>query len=119
PHPLPRAEARQARARRVGPTAMAWRTVTFELDVGDAEAVSDALLEAGAASVDAVDAEVGPEAGHAESGEASPGAAGWRRARITALLEAQLDPHAVVRDACGRAGVPVPALTVGALPERD
>ena len=60
---------------RVGRTIagnMAWLSVTFDVDESRAEAVSDALLEAGAASVDVSDAHAGTGREHAVFDE--PGA---------------------------------------------
>ena len=64
---------------------MAWLSVSFEAAAPDVEAIADALLEAGAASVDVTDAgagSAGEQAIYAEAG--ADGVRPWRRSRISA-----------------------------------
>jgi ribosomal protein L11 methyltransferase len=99
---------------------MTWVSVSFELAAEDVEAVSDALLGAGAASVDVVDADAGSPAEEARYAEAGDDAVRpWRRSRVNVLVEAKTDVAALVADACARAGVPLPRYTAEPLAERD
>ena len=99
---------------------MTWVSVSFELTAADVESVSDALLEAGAASVDVVDADAGSpaeEARYAEAGDES--VRPWCRSRVTALLDARADIATLLAGACARAGVPLPRYSAEPLAERD
>jgi ribosomal protein L11 methyltransferase len=99
---------------------MAYRAVTFELAAAGAQAVSDALLEAGALSVDLSDAAAGTPAEqpvYDEPGGAAP--AGWTRSRITALFDAGTDGAHRVRQALAALGLPVPELVLHRVDEQD
>ena len=88
---------------------MAWLAVSFELAAPDVEAVSAALLEAGAASVDLADADAGSVAerpAFAEPGSGAP--LTWRRNLVTALVAEGTDAAALVVAACARAGIVPP-----------
>ena len=81
---------------------MAWQRVALRVPAEEAERVSDALLEAGALSVDVADA----AAGHAherplfgEPGGESAGA--WDDNEVTALFAPDVDAGATVRAALG------------------
>lgn len=79
---------------------MPWLALTVELEAAQAEALSDALLEAGAASVSIED----PEA---------------PRSRLRALLEADADAAALLAAAAARAGCAVPPFRTEALADQD
>ncbi len=67
---------------------MAWLSVSIETDCGHAEALADALLEAGALSASIEDADAGTAAETPQFGE--PGSVttpGWERSRVIALFE--------------------------------
>ncbi len=99
---------------------MAWRSVSFEVAAADVEAMADALLEAGAASVDVADAGAGSateQAIYAEAGADS--ARPWRRSRVSALFDAGADIAMLLAGACARAGVPLPRYEVRPVAERD
>ena len=66
---------------------MAWQRVSLRVPAGDAERLSDALLEAGALSVDVADAAAGTADEHPLFGEpgADPAAA-WADNVVTALF---------------------------------
>lgn len=86
---------------------MTWWSVALVVGTDAADALSDALLEQGALSVDVADADAGTAFEKPifdEPGEHR--AAGWERGRVTALfaLEAALD--ACVPAACAAAGLP-------------
>ncbi|MBX9631346.1 MAG: 50S ribosomal protein L11 methyltransferase [Burkholderiales bacterium] len=81
---------------------MAWQRVALRVPAEDAERVSDALLEAGALSVDVADA----AAGHAHErplfGEPGGEPAGaWDDNEVTALFAPDVDAGATVRAALG------------------
>ncbi|MBI3042391.1 MAG: 50S ribosomal protein L11 methyltransferase [Betaproteobacteria bacterium] len=99
---------------------MSWLSVSFEVAADDVEAVSDALLEAGAASVEVVDAGAGSAAEHpvfADPGNGAPRP--WRRSLVSALVAAGADATALVATACARAGFAPPPHRVRPVAERD
>ena len=76
-------------------------------DRGRAEALSDALLEAGALSASLEDADAGSldeDPLYGEPGDEAP-ASTWRRSRIVALFEASADVDEAVRRALADAGI--------------
>jgi ribosomal protein L11 methyltransferase len=78
-----------------------WTELLFTVPGGDAEAWSDALLEAGALSVQAEDADADSpdeQALFGEPGEPAP-AASWSRTRLTVLLGASQDAQACLANA--------------------
>ena len=74
---------------------MTWLAVTVEVDAGAAEAMSDALLEAGAESV-------AMEAG-----------------RLSVILKSHADPAALVSSAAQSAGLSIPQFSTQNLADRD
>ena len=83
---------------------MAWRRVSVVVPGGDAEALCEALEEAGAVSVELADADAGTageSALFAEPG-ADPGV--WPRCRLVALLPAAADAPKVLEAALPMAG---------------
>ncbi|MEW6689868.1 MAG: hypothetical protein AB1452_12345, partial [Pseudomonadota bacterium] len=78
---------------------MAWLSITLELEAAQAEVLSEAIIEAGADSVDL-----------------QPGASGTR---LTALASSGCDPRALVAAAARLAGVPAPAFRAGQLEDAD
>ncbi len=100
-----------------------WRELILELPASQVERWSDALLDVGALSVQAEDAD-------AESPDEQPifgepglpvAQAGWTRTRLTALLEERADPPvllAAAASALGETG-PLPPYTVRELADRD
>jgi len=71
---------------------MSWLSITIETDCQHAEALSDALLDAGALSASIEDADAGTPAETPQFGE--PGSLttpGWERSKVVALLEADAD----------------------------
>jgi ribosomal protein L11 methyltransferase len=96
-----------------------WLEITLEIEHSGAEAVSEALLEAGAQSVSLEDADAGTPAErphYAEPGRnPNPGdpppqdtPPGWRRARIVALAAQHADAAALVAHAARSAGLARP-----------
>lgn len=100
----------------------ALRELVFLASADDAEGWSDALLEAGALSVQAEDADADSPDEQAIYGE--PGMpvarAGWRRTRLTALLGPDHDPRAMLDGAAAASGLAAPAdFVVQDLEDRD
>ncbi len=99
---------------------MSWLSVSFEVPAADVEAVSDALIEAGAASVEVADADAGSAAEQpvfAEPGAGTP--RGWRRSRVAALVAEGADAQALVAAACARAGIEPPPHRTDRVAEQD
>ncbi len=99
---------------------MPYRSLQFDTATGDAEAWGDALLEAGALSVDVSD----PRAGTAEEvplyGEpGEPGVQRWRVSRLVALFPERADAMAAMRDAAAALGQPAPDCTLGRVADQD
>ena len=87
---------------------MAWLSITLELDPAQAEALSEALLEAGAQSV-------ALESTSDDPATLEPG----ERMRVVALAEAATDPAAIVSAAARQAAITAPAFTVAQVEEQD
>lgn len=99
---------------------MTWLSVSFEVAANDVEAVSDALLEGGAASVEVADADAGSPGERPVFAEPGSGEArAWHRSTVTALVAAGTDGGALVADACARAGIAAPLHRLHAVAERD
>lgn len=99
---------------------MSWLSVSVEVEDRLVEALTEALLEAGAASVDVADARAGTpteEAVFAEPGAEPPRA--WRRSRVSALIAEDADPAELLGAACARVGIPRLLHRVTRLPEQD
>lgn len=94
---------------RVG--AVSWVALSFDIDAARADALSDALLEQGALSVEVTDADAGTPREtplFREPGE--PDQSVWPRSRVTALLDVALDHARVLAAACEATDTPVPAV---------
>ena len=99
---------------------MGWVSVSFELAAADVEAVADALLEAGAASVDVTDADAGSALEEAQYAEAGAEAVRpWRRSRVSALLDAKSDIAQLLAGACAHTGCALPQYVAQPVAERD
>jgi ribosomal protein L11 methyltransferase len=99
---------------------MPYTSVTFDADADIADAWADALLAAGALSVDVADPHAGTGAEtplFAEPGE--PVATAWPVSRLTALFVAGTDVAAVVAQCTRTAGLARPAFETGTVPEQD
>ncbi len=85
---------------------MAWLSATLTVSDASVDAFSDALLEAGAISVDITDARAGTPAERAMFGEPGAAAAGeWELATVQALFAEHADVAAQVAAAMREAGV--------------
>ncbi|MDD4929052.1 MAG: 50S ribosomal protein L11 methyltransferase [Gallionella sp.] len=77
---------------------MTWLTLIIDTDAEHAEALSDALLEHGALSVDLLDADANTpdeQAIFGEPGEPPPGV--WQHNRVSALFDAHMDVAEILR----------------------
>lgn len=86
---------------------MSWTEIVIETARNDAEALSDALLEAGALSVSVEDADLGTEAEQPLFGEPGlePEQNAWERSRVIALVALDADPRALLEAAAGACGL--------------
>jgi ribosomal protein L11 methyltransferase len=98
---------------------MSWLSVCFEVAAPDAEAVTDALIAAGALAVDVEDAAAGSSGEEPQFAEAGVAPRAWRRNIVRALVAADADAAALVEAACGRAGIAFPDYRVQAVADRD
>ena len=100
---------------------MGWLSITIETDCHHAEALSDALLEAGALSASIEDADAGTALETPQFGE--PGSVttpGWERSRVIALLEENADVDELVAACATLAGLPAaPAYTRDVVAEQN
>ena len=85
---------------------MAWLSVSLTVDAGSVEALSEALLEAGAVSVDVTDAHAGNAARACVVRRAGrTGPAPWELSKVTALFDEHDDVAASVAAALRAAGL--------------
>jgi ribosomal protein L11 methyltransferase len=99
---------------------MAWVQATFELAAPDAEAVSEALLELGALSVESSDANAGTFDERPVFDEPGGHSCSWPTHRVRALFEAGTDAPAAVAAALAALGLaPVPGVEVEAIADQD
>ncbi len=100
---------------------MPWLTLIVDSDAEHAEALSEALLEFGALSVDLLDADADTpdeQAIFGEPGEPPPGV--WQHNRVSALFENDRDVVAILREAAMRAGLEkIPPHRIEALDDND
>lgn len=99
---------------------MSYIALTFDAAAADADQWSDALLDAGALSVDLSDPGAGTGAETPLYGEPGlPPEAAWPVSRICALLDADRDPDALLRAAGSTAGLAPPAHETWPVAEED
>lgn len=99
---------------------MPWLQLRCDADAVNAEALTDALMEAGALSAGIEDADAGTPEEKPQFGE--PGmdtAAAWDHSRIAALFEADADPAAVLTACCAELGLAVPPFTLEEVAEQN
>lgn len=87
---------------------MPWVSVTLTVDNNLAEALSDALMEAGASSVDVSDADAGTALERPIFDEPGRAAASWLRARVSALFSMESDVAHAMTAAFAQAGAANP-----------
>jgi ribosomal protein L11 methyltransferase len=101
---------------------MSWTEIVIEVAHDNAEALSDALMEAGALSVSVEDADEGTEAERPLFGEPGmePKETAWERSRVVALAETDADHATIVAEAAEAVGLPAaPAYTLRLVEEQD
>jgi len=101
---------------------MPWLELRFVCAEREAEAFSDALMEAGALSVSVEDADANTAAEQPLFGE--PGMAientAWKRNVVVALVDTDIDTQALAREAAAQVGLAqVPAYTVKEVADQD
>ncbi len=100
---------------------MTWLTLIVDTDAQHAEALSDALLERGALSVDLLDADADTpdeQAIFGEPGEPPPGV--WQHNRVSALFDANADVTRILMGAASDIGLaPVPLHRIETLDDND
>lgn len=98
-----------------------WISVTLQADADKAEALSEALMDAGALSVSIEDADAGTEAEKPQFGE--PGhlpSSLWDHSRVIALFDADADLAPALAQAAGAAGFDaVPLFTTEEVAEQN
>lgn len=101
---------------------MSWTEVVIEIARDHAEALSDALMEAGALSVSVEDADEGTEDEKPLFGEPGmePKEAAWDRSRVVALIDIDADHLAIVTEASQAVKLAaVPAFTTRKVEDED
>ena len=99
---------------------MSYLAVRFDVEAAQADRWSDALLEAGALSVDAADPRAGTLDESAIFGEPADAAPGWWPiTRLTALCANECDPSSLVRAAARCIEQALPVFETHALPDQD
>jgi ribosomal protein L11 methyltransferase len=100
---------------------MSWLSLIVDTDAQHAEALSEALLEAGALSVDLLDADADTpdeQAIFGEPGEPPPGL--WQHNRVSALFGNDADVAAILDAAAKRVGLPhIPEHRIEPLADND
>ena len=94
---------------------MSWSEIVIEVARHHAEALSDAMMEAGALAVSVEDADEGTDAERPLFGEPGlePAEAAWERSRVVVLIDSTVLPATLIDDAISLSGL---ALTAGDLP---
>jgi ribosomal protein L11 methyltransferase len=92
---------------------MSWIEIVIEVPRTHAEALSDALMDAGALSVSVEDADVGTDAEQPLFGEPGmePQEAAWEHSRMVALVDNDADAAALVAVASAACGITAGSLT--------
>lgn len=100
---------------------MSWTEIVIEVARDHAEALSDALMEAGALSVSVEDADEGTDAEKPLFGEPGlePKEAAWDHSRVVALADKDADFAAIVAAASAECGIEIPPYSLRAVAEQD
>ncbi len=101
---------------------MSWTEIVIEVARDHAEALSDALIEAGALSVSVEDADEGTEQEQPLFGEPGmePKQAAWEHSRVVALTDVDADQTAIVAEAAAAIGLAAaPAFTTRKVDDED
>ncbi|MCC6532213.1 MAG: 50S ribosomal protein L11 methyltransferase [Burkholderiales bacterium] len=87
---------------------MSVQQMSFVVAGGSADALADALIAAGALSVEVADADAGSPDEVAWFDEPGASALRWPRCRLSALLAEEIDPRALLAGACAAVGLAPP-----------
>jgi ribosomal protein L11 methyltransferase len=101
---------------------MSWNEIVIEVARDQAEALSDALMEAGALSVSVEDADEGTDNEKPLFGEPGmePEESAWDHSRVIALIEPDADAEGLLAAACAGCGIiDTPAYKIRKLEEQD
>jgi ribosomal protein L11 methyltransferase len=101
---------------------MSWTEIVIEVARDNAEALSDALIEAGALSVSVEDADEGTEQEKPLFGEPGmePKEAAWEHSRVVALTDVDADQAAIVAEAAAAIGLAsAPAFSTRKVEDED
>lgn len=100
---------------------MSWIEIVIEVARDHAEALSDALMEAGALSVSVEDADEGTDAERPLYGEPGmePTEAAWEHSRVVALAEKYADHAELVSGAAAECVIDTPKYSVREVAEQD
>jgi ribosomal protein L11 methyltransferase len=100
---------------------MPWLTLIVDSEASHAEALSEALLELGALSVDLLDADADTpdeQAIFGEPGEPPPGV--WQHNRVSAMFDDDQDVHAILANAISQIGLEkLPEYRIETLADND
>ncbi len=89
---------------------MSWVSLVLELDAGEADALSEKLLELGAHSVSAEDADVGTENEQAIFDEPGENPSVWPRPRLSVLADDAAGARELLARACAELDLAIPSL---------
>lgn len=100
---------------------MSWTEIVIEVALDHAEALSDALMDAGALSVSVEDADEGTDAERPLYGEPGlePTEAAWEHSRVVALAAEDADHAELVASAAAACGIAPPRFTLRTVAEQD
>lgn len=99
--------------------AMNWQRVRVVVRADEADALGDALLEAGALSVEAADAEAGTSQERPIFAEPGADPATWARTEISALFSAGFPAMETLTECCANEGIEPAFTALEEVPEQD
>ena len=97
---------------------MSWLCISVEVEEGFVEALSEALLVAGAQSVEVTDARAGSPAERAVFADAG-GSRVWGRSRVSALVQEEANAAGLFNRACAQAGIAPPPHRLARIADQD
>lgn len=98
---------------------MSWQRITLTIDGKDVDALSEALLAAGALAVDVSDADAGTPVEQPAYAEPGSPRAQWSRSALSALFDPAIELAAALDNAFRTAGIEPVAYARAELPEQD
>ena len=96
-----------------------YQSLRFDAAAAEAEAWSDALIAAGALSVELSDPHAGAQGEVPVYAEPGSDAGLWPLSRVSALFDATTEPHAALRHAAEALALPLPAAEIVPIEEQD